>query len=262
MTAALAPGYLERIDLPLLLISAGQDRLDRSGDPRSGGGAAAAAASISTIAERAPRGDDGDRRPARPVLGSLRPAGERRAGSMTVTQMLVIAGAFIVAGIAKGAIGMGLPPIAHGADELRRAAGRRARPHGRAEHGDQRLAGDLRPRLREAAAPLLDDGGDLGGVVDLRRGGVRPSRLANGHGLGRRDPGALLGAGAHRLAAGGVARDRALGQSADRRWRAARWPASPASPPCRSCPTCSRSTSTGTISCRRWASCSCSSSAR
>jgi uncharacterized membrane protein YfcA len=31
---------------------------------------------------------------------------------MTVTQILVIAGAFIVAGIAKGAIGMGLPPIA------------------------------------------------------------------------------------------------------------------------------------------------------
>jgi uncharacterized membrane protein YfcA len=31
---------------------------------------------------------------------------------MTVTQMLVIAGAFIAAGIAKGAIGMGLPPIA------------------------------------------------------------------------------------------------------------------------------------------------------
>jgi uncharacterized membrane protein YfcA len=31
---------------------------------------------------------------------------------MTVAQMLVIAGAFIVAGIAKGAIGMGLPPIA------------------------------------------------------------------------------------------------------------------------------------------------------
>ncbi len=31
---------------------------------------------------------------------------------MTLTQMLVIAGAFIVAGIAKGAIGMGLPPIA------------------------------------------------------------------------------------------------------------------------------------------------------
>jgi hypothetical protein len=31
---------------------------------------------------------------------------------MTVTQMLVIAGAFIVAGVAKGAIGMGLPPIA------------------------------------------------------------------------------------------------------------------------------------------------------
>ena len=31
---------------------------------------------------------------------------------MTVTQMLVITGAFIVAGIAKGAIGMGLPPIA------------------------------------------------------------------------------------------------------------------------------------------------------
>jgi uncharacterized protein len=31
---------------------------------------------------------------------------------MTVFQMLVIAGAFIVAGIAKGALGMGLPPIA------------------------------------------------------------------------------------------------------------------------------------------------------
>jgi uncharacterized protein len=31
---------------------------------------------------------------------------------MTVTQMLVITGAFIVAGLAKGAIGMGLPPIA------------------------------------------------------------------------------------------------------------------------------------------------------
>ena len=27
MTAALAPGYLERIDLPLLLITAGEDRL-------------------------------------------------------------------------------------------------------------------------------------------------------------------------------------------------------------------------------------------
>src|SRR5438270_4533903 len=34
--------------------------------------------------------------------------------AMDVTQMLVIAGAFIVAGIAKGAIGMGMPPIAIG----------------------------------------------------------------------------------------------------------------------------------------------------
>jgi uncharacterized membrane protein YfcA len=33
---------------------------------------------------------------------------------MTVLQMLVIAGAFIVAGIAKGAVGMGMPPIAIG----------------------------------------------------------------------------------------------------------------------------------------------------
>jgi uncharacterized protein len=33
---------------------------------------------------------------------------------MTVTQILVITGAFIIAGIAKGAIGMGLPPIALG----------------------------------------------------------------------------------------------------------------------------------------------------
>src|SRR5258708_28823158 len=31
---------------------------------------------------------------------------------MSVSQLLVIAGAFIVAGIAKGAMGMGLPPIA------------------------------------------------------------------------------------------------------------------------------------------------------
>ena len=33
---------------------------------------------------------------------------------MTVVQMLVVAGAFIVAGVAKGALGMGLPPIAIG----------------------------------------------------------------------------------------------------------------------------------------------------
>jgi len=33
---------------------------------------------------------------------------------MTILQMLVIAGAFIVAGVAKGAIGMGMPPIAIG----------------------------------------------------------------------------------------------------------------------------------------------------
>src|SRR5690348_18493058 len=33
---------------------------------------------------------------------------------MDIAQMLVIAGAFIVAGIAKGAIGMGMPPIAIG----------------------------------------------------------------------------------------------------------------------------------------------------
>ena len=33
---------------------------------------------------------------------------------MTVLQILVIAGAFIVAGVAKGAIGMGMPPIAIG----------------------------------------------------------------------------------------------------------------------------------------------------
>jgi uncharacterized membrane protein YfcA len=33
---------------------------------------------------------------------------------MTLVQMLVIAGAFIVAGIAKGAVGMGMPPIAIG----------------------------------------------------------------------------------------------------------------------------------------------------
>jgi lysophospholipase len=44
MTAALAPGYLERIDLPLLLLSAGQDRLV---DPASHG----------PVAGRLPRGE-------------------------------------------------------------------------------------------------------------------------------------------------------------------------------------------------------------
>src|SRR5437899_2797455 len=34
--------------------------------------------------------------------------------AMDLVQMLVIAGAFIVAGVAKGAIGMGMPPIAIG----------------------------------------------------------------------------------------------------------------------------------------------------
>jgi hypothetical protein len=33
---------------------------------------------------------------------------------MTVTQMLVIAGAFLAAGVAKGALGMGLPLVAIG----------------------------------------------------------------------------------------------------------------------------------------------------
>ena len=47
MTAALAPGYLERIDLPLLLISAGEDPADRFRHPRPGGGAARATASTS-----------------------------------------------------------------------------------------------------------------------------------------------------------------------------------------------------------------------
>ena len=41
---------------------------------------------------------------------------------MTDIQMLVIAGAFIVAGIAKGAIGIGLPPIAIGVMTLVAAA--------------------------------------------------------------------------------------------------------------------------------------------
>ncbi|MBL0900247.1 MAG: sulfite exporter TauE/SafE family protein, partial [Reyranella sp.] len=33
---------------------------------------------------------------------------------MSATEMLAIAGAFLVAGVAKGAIGIGLPPIAVG----------------------------------------------------------------------------------------------------------------------------------------------------
>ena len=178
MTAALAPGYLERIELPLLLISAGQDQLIDSGDPRPGGGAAAATASTSPSPAREHEmmmeTDD--------LRALFWEAFDRLAkgvtGSMTVTQMLVIAGAFIVAGIAKGAIGMGLPPIALAlmsfAVPLEDALALMVVP----EHGDQRLAGDLRPRLPEAAAPLLDDGGGLGGGVDLRRGRLRPARLA------------------------------------------------------------------------------------
>ena len=112
MTAAVAPGYLERIDLPLVLISAGAGPADRIGDARCGGGPAAARRALHHRRRQA-RSDDGDRRPARPVLGGLRPAGERRARAMTLTQVLVTALAFLVAGVAKGAIGMGLPPIAH-----------------------------------------------------------------------------------------------------------------------------------------------------
>src|SRR5437899_11620105 len=42
------------------------------------------------------------------------PAANYGPAAMDLVQMLVIAGAFSVAGIAKGAIGMGMPPIAIG----------------------------------------------------------------------------------------------------------------------------------------------------
>ena len=90
MTAAVAPGYLERIDLPLVLISAGEDPLIESATPRLGGGAAQARRALHHRRRQA-RDDDGDRRPPRPVLGGLRPAGERRARAMTLTQVLVTA---------------------------------------------------------------------------------------------------------------------------------------------------------------------------
>src|ERR1700722_2443684 len=51
-------------------------------------------------------------KPIRASCSRSSPTRLEYSSAMTVTQMLVIAGAFIVAGIAKGAIGMGLPPIA------------------------------------------------------------------------------------------------------------------------------------------------------
>ena len=127
MTAAVAPGYLERIDLPLLLISAGQDPLS---NPATHASVAARLRHGRALhhRRRQARSHDGDRRPARPLLGGLRPAGERRARAMTLTQVLVTALAFLVAGVAKGAIGMGLPPIAHRPHELRACRSRAPSP--------------------------------------------------------------------------------------------------------------------------------------
>ena len=261
MTAALAPGYLERIELPLLLISAGQDRLIDSG-------------THGPVAARLGRGEvlaiAGARHEVMMETDDLRAlfweAFDRLAktvtGSMTVTQVLVIAGAFIVAGIAKGAIGMGLPPIALAlmsfAVPLEDALALMVVPS-MATNIWQAIYGRgflklLRRFWTMAVASVA--------ALIVRRGCLRPARLATGHGLGRRDPGASTRR--WRSPPGGR-RCRARPSAGPIRWsgwRAARSPASPASPPCRSCPTCSRSTSTGTTWCRRWASCSCSSSAR
>ena len=158
---------------------------------------------------------------------------------------------------------MGLPPIALALMSFAVPLERRARHHGRARAW-RPTSGRRSTAATSCGCCAASGTMAVASVAALIFVAVAFGQLGSPKaiGLGRRDPGALRRAGADRLAAGGVARHRALGQSADRRWRAARWPASPASPPCRSCPTCSRSTSTGTIWCRRWASCSCSSSAR
>ena len=111
---------------------------------------------------------------------------------MTLTQVLVTALAFLVAGVAKGAIGMGLPPIALAimsfAVPLESAIAMMVVPS-MASNIWQAVYGGGFVRLLRA---LSHHGGDLGGGADLRRPGVRPARLAEGRGLGRCHPGDLF----------------------------------------------------------------------
>ena len=111
---------------------------------------------------------------------------------MTVTQMLVIAGAFIVAGIAKGAIGMGLPPIALAlmsfAVPLEDALAIMVVPSMATNIWQAIYGRDFLKLLRR----FWHDGGGLGGGADLRRRGASASSARTRRdGLGRCDPGDL-----------------------------------------------------------------------
>src|SRR5262245_33516662 len=134
---------------------------------------------------------------------------------MTLGQMLVVTGAFIVAGIAKGAIGMGLPPIALAlmtfAVPLEDALALMVVPS-MATNIWQAIYGRGFVRLlRRFWAMAVASVASLMFVA-----AVRQARFADGHGVGRRHPRHLCRAGADGVAAGGVARNRALGQPVDR----------------------------------------------
>ena len=66
---------------------------------------------------------------------------------MSLLQIVVIAAAFVVAGVAKGAIGMGMPPIAIGLMSFAVPLESAIAIMVRADHGHQHLAGDLWRRL-------------------------------------------------------------------------------------------------------------------
>ena len=138
---------------------------------------------------------------------------------MTVTQMLVIAGAFILAGIAKGAIGIGLPPIAIGLMTL-------ALPLGDAlaimtiptlmtnlwqAFAGRRFVPLLRRFGTMAAAAVV---GVIGVACPARHAGQRRVRSMDGMTAGALRPDRLV-----RLAPGHATRRRALAQSADRAFK-------------------------------------------
>jgi hypothetical protein len=172
---------------------------------------------------------------------------------MTEFQILVVAAAFIVAGIAKGAIGIGLPPIAVGimtlAVPLDDALAIMAIPtlttnvwqaiYGR---GLLRLFRRFWTLALTATIALVVVAATLG-----KLGSAQASAWLGVMLVVYSTIALLATAGLDTLAIRAPSHPVAP---------AAPWPASPASPPCRSSPTCSRSTSTRTTSSRRWASCS------
>ena len=130
--------------------------------------------------------------------------------------MLVIAGAFIVAGIAKGAIGMGMPPIAIGlmsfALPLESAIAIMVVPTMVTNIWQAIYGGGFRPLMRRFGTMATTAMIGILGVGLLFSNLGSPSTT----GLGRRPAGALFAAGADAVAATGAARASSVGQSADR----------------------------------------------